>query len=114
MPPALMEQLKDRAAARSHSMNAEIIQRLEQSFYNETFIKANDDMAQVNFTLAMDLFEWKKEILDHVENDPKSTEAERAIAAHEFAKAERHMRFLFASATLSEPLKAELAKRQNK
>lgn len=113
-PNDLKARLEQAAKSSGRSMNAEIVQRLEQSFSNEIFVKADDDMAEVNFTLAMELFEWKKEILDEVENDPNATEAEKAIAAHEFAKAERHMRFLFASAKLSQPLKAELAKRKTK
>ncbi|WP_225199260.1 Arc family DNA-binding protein [Gluconobacter oxydans] len=112
IPKELTALLKAAADDSSHSMNAEIVQRLEQSFHNDAFIEVNDDMAEVNLTLAMDMFEWKKEILDSVENDPAATEIEKAIASHEFDKAQRHMRSLFSAVRLSAPLKAELAKRK--
>lgn len=112
LPADLKAWVEDAAKKSNRSLNAEIVHRLEQSFSNEVFIKADDDMSQVNFALAMDLFEWKKELMEHTENDPNSTEAEKAIASHEFLKAEKHMRHLFASATLSKSLKSELGKRQ--
>lgn len=110
----LKSRLEQAAKSAGRSMNAEIVQRLEQSFSNEVFVKADDDIAGVNLTLAMDFFEWKKEILDGVESDPGATEEDKLIASHEFEKAQRHIRYLLTSARITEPLKTELAKREVK
>jgi len=111
-PEELRARLEAAAAESHRSLNAEIVQRLEQSFLNDSFIKQDADMARVNFTLGLDLWEWKKEIFEQTERDPNATDIEKAIAAHEFDKAEKHMRFMLANARIEDALAAEIAQRK--
>ncbi|GAB6966336.1 hypothetical protein JCM25156A_03730 [Komagataeibacter kakiaceti JCM 25156] len=100
MPRDLLDRLKAAADARSHSMNAEIIQRLEESFIPQNIddifalhSKPPPDLnyARVNVTLAHDALEHAQEMVDFAESDPSAGDLEKALSRYEVKRAQKHL-----------------------
>lgn len=92
MPRELLDRLKAAADAHSHSMNAEIVQRLEASLNDQSFAdnkKLSDDLsiARVNIVLCTDALEHAEELAEYEAKSSEATEITKALAQHDVKRA---------------------------
>jgi len=96
IPKDIIPALKAAADQRSHSMNAEIVQRLEASLEPQDIedivnlystFEPTPELARVNFTIAHEALQRAEETLAAVNNDPDETDLDRALAKYELRRA---------------------------
>ena len=99
IPKELHARIMGAADARSHSMNAEIVQRLEDSFEPSSvpeiisqYVPYRDaGHAIVNLVLACDSLEHAEEIYEEILNDKDASELDKALSRHEVSKARKNL-----------------------
>lgn len=99
IPKEIHQQLARSASERSHSMNAEIVQRLEDSFEPSSvpeiisqYVPYRDaGHAIVNLVLACDSLEHAEEIYEEILNDKDASELDKALSRHEVSKARKNL-----------------------
>lgn len=110
IPKELVGSLKEAADARSHSMNAEIVQRLEDSFSDASLLEIPDlpitvrelgDFAAFELTMARQTAASSKEISEKIRSNPDASEIEVALADYHARKDEAVLRMLLRARSLA-------------
>lgn len=112
IPKEIHQQLAKSASERSHSMNAEIVQRLEDSFEPSSIPEIISQYAPyngpgyaiVNLVLACDSLENAEEIYKEILSDKGASELELALSRHEISKAQKNLNLLADKAAKELPL----------
>ncbi|MBV0890010.1 Arc family DNA-binding protein [Komagataeibacter oboediens] len=96
MPRDLLDRLKAAADAHSHSMNAEIVQRLEASLNDQSLAdnkRLSDDLsvARVNVVLCTDALEHAEELAEYEDESSEATEITKALALHDVKRAKAEL-----------------------
>ncbi|MFT8439830.1 Arc family DNA-binding protein [Acetobacter fabarum] len=112
IPKEIHQQLAKSASERSHSMNAEIVQRLEDSFEPSSIPEIisqhvpyrDAGHAIVNLVLACDSLEHAEEIYKETLSDKAASELDKALSRHEVSKARKHLNVLANKAAKELPI----------
>lgn len=107
IPKELFAQLQEQADARSHSMNAEILHRLEESFEPASVSDIVSQYAPYQDTAhalsriiyACDTLERAEEVYRSTIEDEDATELDRALSKHEVNNSKKHLDILASRAS---------------